>query len=208
VYYLHAPDPRVPLEEILDGVNELYKSGAFKRFGLSNFTGKEIEQVVSLAKEKGYVVPSVYQGNYNPFARRTETEVLPILRKYNFAFYAYSPSAGGFLTKTSDKIRNGGTGRWDPESRLGKLYNALYAGVSTAELAYRWVAHHSKLQREFGDAVIVGAQNPEHLRETVAWIKNGALDTEVTKKIDAIWDGIAADAPLDNYNEFVNKAGS
>lgn len=35
VFYLHAPDKTVPIEDTLEGVNEVYKLGIFKRFGLS-----------------------------------------------------------------------------------------------------------------------------------------------------------------------------
>lgn len=223
MYYLHAPDHRAPLEELLDGINELYKSGAFKRFGLSNFTADEIEKVISIATERNYIVPSVYQGNYSAVARRAEKELFPLLRKHNFAFYAYSPIAGGFLTKTSEQIRSGGTGRWDPETPMGKLHRALYQkpsflealdvwnqiaedeGISKAELSYRWVTHNSGLQGDLGDAVIVGALNQAHLRETMAAIRNGPLSAEVVKKIDGIWEKVAAEAPLDNFNDYLGK---
>jgi aflatoxin B1 aldehyde reductase len=178
---------------------------------------------MSIAKERNYVLPSVYQGNYSAVARRVEKELFPTLRKHNFAFYAYSPIAGGFLTKTSEQLRAGGTGRWDPESSVGKQSRALFQrpsflealdvwnqiaedeGISKAELSYRWVAHNAGLRGELGDGVIVGAQNPAHLRETMAAIKKGPLSAEVAKKIDGIWEQIAADAPLDNYHDYLGK---
>ena len=67
VYYLHAPDPRVPLQDTLSGINELHQQGAFKRFGLSNFPAHQVEDIVAIAKESGFILPSVYQGNYNAF---------------------------------------------------------------------------------------------------------------------------------------------
>jgi aflatoxin B1 aldehyde reductase len=206
------------LEDTLEGINELYKSGAFKRFGLSNFKPEEVEQIVSIAKERGYVVPSVYQGNYSAVARRIEKDIFPVLRKHNFSFYAYSPIAGGFLTKTSDQIRNGGTGRFDTSTKGGQMYSSMYGkptllealdtwnqiakdeGISKSELSYRWITHNSALRGELGDAVIIGAKTVEHLRDTMAGIRNGPLSAGVAKKIDEIWEHIAADAPLDNYH--------
>ena len=144
-----------PLEPLLAGIDELYKAGKFKRFGLSNFTASEVEDVIRIAKEKNYVFPTVYQGNYSAVARLTENQLFPTLRKYNVAFYAYSPIAGGFLTKSPQELLEGGKGRWDPVNFLGQLYGTLYKkpamlqaleewgkiadelGIPKAELAYR-----------------------------------------------------------------------
>ncbi|EFX02277.1 aldehyde reductase [Grosmannia clavigera kw1407] len=227
VFYQHAPSPQVPLEETLAGIDELYRAGAFKRFGLSNFTAAEVEDVIRVAKAHGFVLPTVYQGNYNAFSRRIEADLFPVLRKHGLAFYAYSPSAGGFLAKTADVLRqNSGTGRWDAGNPLGQLYTGLYVkaplldgldawnaiagaeNVTGIELAYRWVAHHSRLDGTLGDAVIVGARTPEQLRESVGWIKKGPVSTAAAAKIDALWASIAADAPVDNYNSFFKQTGS
>jgi aflatoxin B1 aldehyde reductase len=62
IYYLHAPDPATPLEQTLEGINEVYKSGFFKRFGVSNFKPEDVEKAYKICKEKGYPLPSVYQG--------------------------------------------------------------------------------------------------------------------------------------------------
>ncbi|KAI9337108.1 hypothetical protein DFJ73DRAFT_798502 [Zopfochytrium polystomum] len=65
VYYIHAPDRKTPpIADTLAGIDALYKQGRFRRFGLSNFFPTEVEEVVRVAKEHGYVVPTVYQGNY------------------------------------------------------------------------------------------------------------------------------------------------
>ena len=37
IFYLHAPDREVSIEVTLEAVNELFKSGKFKRFGISNY---------------------------------------------------------------------------------------------------------------------------------------------------------------------------
>ncbi|GIK00815.1 hypothetical protein Aspvir_004844 [Aspergillus viridinutans] len=218
VYYIHAPDREVPLEETLAGINELHKAGKFKHFGLSNFRPEEVQEVVRIAKEKGYVLPSVYQGNYNAIARRIETELLPVLRENNIRFYAYSPIAGGFLTKTKEQLLAGGEGRWDPNSMVGQVYNKLYnkpamlealddwaeiaaaEGITKAELAYRWVFFHSHIRQNLGDAVLVGASKISQFEETVAAIQRGPLSADAVKRIDAIWEKIKDLAILDNFN--------
>jgi len=80
VYYIHAPDV-VPIEEMLAGVNEVYKEGWFKRFGLSNFLAKDVQKIYDVCQREGYVLPSVYQGDYSAIARKQEEELLPLLRK-------------------------------------------------------------------------------------------------------------------------------
>ncbi|KAK9780243.1 putative Aldehyde reductase [Seiridium cardinale] len=214
IYYLHSPDRRVPIEDTLEGVNELYKEGAFKRFGISNYLPHEIEDIVRITKERNWVRPSVYQGNYSAVARRPDTELLPILRKHGIAFYAYSPIAGGFLAKTKDTLTS--TDRWKPESFLGKMYLGMYGkpsylealekwsqiakteGVSQTELAFRWIVHNSSLRGDLGDAVIIGARTTDHIREIVNGINKGPLSSGATKSIDEIWETIKADAPLNN----------
>ena len=62
VFYIHAPDQDTPMEQTLEGVNEVYKKGFFKRFGLSNYKAEDVEKVYNHCKEKGYPLPSVYQG--------------------------------------------------------------------------------------------------------------------------------------------------
>ncbi|KAK9415681.1 putative Aldehyde reductase [Seiridium unicorne] len=214
IYYLHSPDRRVPIEDTLEGVNELYKEGAFKHFGISNYLPHEIEEIVRITKERNWVRPSVYQGNYSAVARRPDTELLPILRKHGIAFYAYSPIAGGFLAKTKDTLTS--TDRWKPESFLGKMYLGMYgkpsylealekwsqiakeAGISQTELAFRWIVHNPSLRGDLGDAVIIGARTTDHIREIVNGIKKGPLSSGATKYIDEIWETIKADAPLNN----------
>ena len=63
IYYIHAPDADAPLEDTLAGINEVYKKGFFKRFGLSNYRAEDVEKVYNHCKEKGYPLPSVYQGS-------------------------------------------------------------------------------------------------------------------------------------------------
>ena len=219
VFYIHAPDRNYPIEDTLAGINELYKAGKFKRFGLSNFYANEVEDVIRICKEKNFVLPSVYQGNYSAMARKLETDIFPTLRKHNISFYAYSPIAGGFLAKTKDQIMNPeAAGRWSPETFLGKMYQALYnkpalltaldtwgkiseeSGIPRFELAYRWLAYSSLLKNELGDAVIVGASRVEQLQQTLDALKHGPLSEEIVEKINGIWKSIEQDAPFDNMD--------
>ena len=220
MYYIHCPDRSLDLADMLKGVNDAYKAGYFKRFGLSNFKADEVELVYALCKENGYPLPTVYQGNYSPVARRAETELLPTLHKLNIAFYAYSPLSGGLLTKTKEQIIEGSkdAGRFGKGHWLGSLYGDLYnklsyhkaldlwgeaarvAGCSKGELAYRWVAFDSPLDPKCGDAIIFGSSRLSQVKETLAWLKMGSVGEEAKAEIDKIWKMVENDAPLDNYN--------
>ncbi|KAF6820436.1 aldehyde reductase [Colletotrichum sojae] len=193
--------------------------GKFRRFGLSNYLPCEVEKVVQICKAKGFVPPTVYEGNYNPISRKPEEVFFPMLRKYNMVFYAYSPLAGGFLAKTKEEILARQCPKFDPENGLvGMIYSALYNkpshfealeewgaisrtfGLTKPEMAYRWVAFHSPLDRARGDAMIIGASKLEQLREIVQWLGKGPLPAEVVEKIENVWRIVQHDAGLDNYN--------
>ncbi|KAH9882332.1 hypothetical protein J1614_000568 [Plenodomus biglobosus] len=218
ILYIHAPDASASLEDTLAGINEVYNKGIFKRFGLSNFTPEQVQEVYDIAKAKGYPLPKVYQGNYNPVARHLEAELFPLLRKLDMVFYAYSPLAGGFLTKTAADL-DAGAGRFN-EKAIGGLYKSMYdkpklrealvdwnqiaekEGVSKAELAYRWVTYHSALQGD-EDGVIFGASSLKQVEQTAQSIKAGKLSDEAVKGIQQIWDKVKDEAPVDN----VTKSG-
>ncbi|KAL3477173.1 NADP-dependent oxidoreductase domain-containing protein [Aspergillus californicus] len=218
VYYIHAPDRRVALADLLSGVNTVYNAGKFKRLGLSNFLADEVAEVIRICKENNYVAPSVYQGNYNAVAREAESSLLPLLRAHGIAFYAYSPIAGGFLTKDVGALGAGGQGRWDSTTPTGGIYNALYskpamleglklwgeiaaeAGIPKAELAYRWVASHSVLDGGLGDGLIFGSRNSKQLQSTLEGLKKGPLPGDVVERIERVWEIVKDEAPVDNFN--------
>lgn len=205
------------MADTLAGIQAVFEAGMFERFGLSNYHAHEVEAVYNHCKEKDYVLPSVYQGNYNPVARKQEQLLFPTLRKLGMSFYAYSPLAGGFLTKTKSQVEEG-AGRFDPSTPIGKMYSGMYSrpdlleslaqweaaaeaeGCSRADLAYRWVRFNSPLKPELGDCMIVGARNVNQLKQTLQGVNAGPLKEETLKRIDGIWDLVKDSAPLDNMN--------
>ncbi len=70
VYYIHAPDPLLNLKDQLSSINNAYKAGYFKRFGLSNIIVADVEHIYAICKDKGYLLPSVYQANYSPIMHK------------------------------------------------------------------------------------------------------------------------------------------
>jgi len=214
-YFLHSPDPQTPISETMDAIQDLYTAGKFKKFGVSNFTATQLQELFDYAEPRNLVLPSVFEGNYSAITRHLERDIFPLIRKHGMSFYAYSPLAGGFLAKKPDAIRRA-EGRWNPETRVGAMYQKMYnrpqllealddwasiadeAGLTQAALAYRWIAGHSHLDAGRGDAVIVGASRPEQLDDTLTVLRAGPLDPKIVQKIRAVWEKVQDFAPVDN----------
>ena len=153
----------------------------------------------------------------SPIARLQETVLFPTLRELNIAFYAYSPLAGGFLTKSRSDIAEG-KGRFDQSKALGQMYGSMYGkpsyldalekwetiaaegGIGRAELAYRWVAWNCPLKRELGDKIIYSGSSYKQAKETLEFITRGPLSEKAVKAVDDVWKTIEHEAPLDNYH--------
>jgi aflatoxin B1 aldehyde reductase len=189
----------------------------FRRFGLSGYLASDVELIHAFCTTNKYVLPTVYQGCYNPVARHCEIELMPTLRRLGISFYAYAPSGGGLLAKTKQEVKEG-KGRFDSSSRGGQVLRFLYcrpailhsldewnhiavaAGCSGNELAIRWVRFNSALSVMYDDAVVWSCSTIEQLQETLVAIEKGPLDQEISRRIDSIWELVKNEAPLDNTN--------
>ncbi|KAF9548184.1 Aldo/keto reductase [Agrocybe pediades] len=207
MWYLHGPDRTVPYEITLKAVNDAYKEGLFKKFGISNYTAWEVAEIVGICNANGYVQPSVYQGIYNAIHRAAEPELFPCLRKFGISFYEFNPLAGGFFTgrylAMEDAVDSGS--RFDPENLQGQQYRARYwkepyfkalnsvkqvadkHGLTLTEVALRWVSHHSLMKREHGDAILIGASSLNHIEQNLVDLEKGPLPEEVVKALDNAW---------------------
>lgn len=220
ILYIHGPDSSIKPADYAHTFDELYKAGKFRRFGVSNYTPEQVRELHAYSKEKGLVLPTVYQGNYNAVSRTIDTTLFPVLRELGIAFYAYSPIAGGFLTKSRKALEEGTEGgRFAVgDNALNNMYRGFYLkptllaglgkweelakiqGVPQAELAYRWIYYHSALKpKEYGDFVIVGASKVAQISQTLEGLKRGPLQPEVVQGIDEIWEDVRHEAIVDNY---------
>lgn len=148
-------------------------------------------------------------------SRRYEETLFPLLRELKISFYAYSPIAGGFLTRSPETLKGG---RWDPTTLVGGIYQRLYnkptmlnampewqsiaeeAGISKASLAYRWVTFNSILTAEHGDGIILGASKVEQLKQTLEALAQGPLEPSILKRIDHVWAMVKDEAPVDTIH--------
>ncbi|KAL1852394.1 hypothetical protein Daus18300_012227 [Diaporthe australafricana] len=215
IMYLHLPDRETPFEETCAAINQAYQEGKFKRFGISNYTADEVEQIVAICKEKGYVAPTVYQGQYNPIVRGGEESLFPVLRKHGIAFYAYSPAAAGVFVGNQKAAKTGS--RFDnsltrDQHKVGQLYLSLYSkpkiaiaadhttevaakhGINGHAAALRWTTYHGTLDRSKGDAVIIGASSSTQLAANLDIIDQGPMPQEVVEVLDGVYGQLGEEA--------------
>ncbi|CEQ42918.1 SPOSA6832_04786 [Sporobolomyces salmonicolor] len=192
MWYLHAPDRSVPYEETLAGVDELYKEGKFKRFGLSNYAAWEVAEIVGICEKNGWIKPTAYQ------QRCIEPELIPCVRKFGLSLYVFNPLGGGLFTghfkRDTADIEKGS--RFDPSTKQGKAYRARYwndsyfealelikpladkHGLTMPEIALRWITHHSELDPKANDNILIGASSVAHLESNLVDLEKGPLPEE------------------------------
>jgi len=98
ILYLHRDHPSENLEVVVLALGELIKSGKIRHFGLSNYRGWRIAEVIRLCDVHGVPRPVVCQPYYNLLNRGPEVEILPACAHYGLGVVPYSPLARGVLT--------------------------------------------------------------------------------------------------------------
>jgi aflatoxin B1 aldehyde reductase len=209
LWYLHGPDRNTSFEETFRSCNDLHKEGYFNRLGLSNYMSWEVAYISDMCIRNGWIRPAVYQGVYNAIHRTVELELFPCLRHYGMAFYAFNPLAGGYLTSRYHRDTENSSiesmSRFDPNTSQGRKYRGRFwndtmfdalgiirgaAGkyqLTEAECALRWIVHHSKLEADLGDAVIIGVSSVKHLQENLGDLEKGPLLDEVVESLNKAW---------------------
>jgi aflatoxin B1 aldehyde reductase len=205
-YYLHIPDRVNPFEPACEAMDQIQKAGKIKQWGLSNYTAKEVQEILDICEEKGFLKPSVYQGHYNAVVRSGEAELFPILRKNGIAFYAYSASGAGFFAGNHKNIQP--AGRFDESTPVGKHYRSLYLepsimaaaeeavrvaaqyGIKGHAAALRWTAFHSVLDPNQSDAIVLGASSTAQMASNLEAIEDGPLPPPVVSAFEAIYSSI------------------
>jgi aryl-alcohol dehydrogenase-like predicted oxidoreductase len=98
ILYLHLDFHEENLEEAVRSLGDLIRHGKIRSFGLSNFRGWRIAEVVRLCEKAGVPLPVVCQPYYNLLNRTPEVEILPACSHYGLGVVPYSPIARGVLT--------------------------------------------------------------------------------------------------------------
>lgn len=115
ILYLHRDYNGMNLEEPLRALDAMLRAGQIRYWGVSNFRGWRIAELVRLAAQLGMPGPVVCQPYYNLLNRMPEVEILPACAHYGIGVTPYSPVARGVLT---GKYRPGQAP--DPASRAGR----------------------------------------------------------------------------------------
>jgi len=99
LYQCHSPDPNTPIEETLAAFGELIASGKVRYIGASNYKAPQLEEALTVAREKGLPRFTALQPHYNLVHRAEFEEALAALcQRENIGVIPYSPLAAGFLT--------------------------------------------------------------------------------------------------------------
>lgn len=208
--FLHFPDPATPIESVLSAMANLHEWGKYKELGLSNFPAWMVADVWHICDRHGWVKPTVFEGVYNPLTRRAEAELNDCLNHFGMRFYAYNPMCGGLLTGRYGKFEDTPTdGRFTHRPNYqGRYWKKSYFdavdvikmaaeknGITSIEATYRWLAYHSMLNAERGDAILIGASKLNHLKQNMDAVKAGSLPEEVAAAFDEAWQITKGDSP-------------
>ncbi|MDH5857135.1 aldo/keto reductase [Lampropedia aestuarii] len=99
LYYTHEDDPSTPLEETLQALSDLVKTGKVRSLGASNYTGTRLTQAMDAAKKLGVAGFEVLQPGYNLYDREEyERDLLPVVQAHGLAVAPFYALAAGFLT--------------------------------------------------------------------------------------------------------------
>ena len=98
IYYLHKDDWATPIAETVGAIGDLIRAGKIRYFGVSNYHGWRIAEVVRECARQNVPPPVVCQPYYNLLNRMPEVEILPACDHYGIGVAAYSPIARGVLS--------------------------------------------------------------------------------------------------------------
>ncbi len=191
LYQVHEWDGATPLEETLEALDHLVRSGKVRYVGASNYSGWHLLKALGAAdriRAPRFVSEQIY---YSLQARDAEYELLPAAVDQGLGVLVWSPLAGGLL---SGKYRRGqqpaeGSRQltdWDepPVHDQEKLYDTVEVlvsvgeahGVSAAQVALAW-----SLGRPGVTSLVIGARTAEQLADNLAAADLELSDSERTR---------------------------
>ena len=182
LYQIHRWDYDTPIEETLEALHDVVKSGKARYIGASSMHAWQFSKALHVSRENGWTRFVSMQNHYNLLYREEEREMLPLCADAGIGVIPWSPLARGRLTREwaaeTARLRTDVFGNKlytteiDADKRIVEAVAAIAAarGVPKAQVALAWVAQRSTIT-----APIVGASQLHHLDDAVA-----ALEVQLT----------------------------
>ena len=177
LYQIHRWDYDTPIEETLEALHDLVKSGKVRYLGASSMFAWQFTKALYLADLRGWTRFASMQPHYNLLYREEEREMLGLCQDQGIAVIPWSPLARGRLTRPWRDVPASEREKTDDYGR--KLYAkaaeadravvdrvnevAAERGLPPAQVALAWV-----LRQPTVTAPIVGATKPHHLEDAMA----------------------------------------
>lgn len=198
LYQLHHDDRDTPLDESLEALDTIVRSGRARYVGVSNFLAYRLARAIGRSELRNLVKLVSVQPRYSLLFREIERELLPLCDEEGLGVIPYNPLAGGLL---SGKYKNDTKPEANTRFTLGTsatMYQDRYwndrsfatvaqlhaladeAGVPLATLAVAWVMANPLIT-----APLLGASKPEQLDFTLA-AADYKLDPELKKRLDEL----------------------
>jgi len=98
IYYMHKPDPLVPVVDSLKTFNDLIQTGKIRYWGVSNFSAGELADLLTVCDENNWHRPVVVQPAYSLLKRDIEKDLLPLCLREQIGVIPYQVLQGGVLT--------------------------------------------------------------------------------------------------------------
>ena len=201
LYQLHSDDAATPLDETLEALDTIVRSGKARYVGVSNFLAYRLALALGRSELKGLARVVSVQPRYALLFREIERELLPLAREQNIAVIPYNPLAGGLLSGkhrfetgptqgTRFTLGSAATRYQDRYWNEGAFatVEALRATAAEADLplptlAVAWVLAHPAIT-----SAIIGASRPEQLSETLR-----AADVRLPQALKSTLDALTLD---------------
>ena len=182
LYQIHGFDPLTPIEETLEALDSLVKSGKVRYIGCSNLAAWQIMKALGVSAQQHLAKFVSLQAYYTIAGRDLEREVVSMLLDQKLGLMVWSPLAGGFLSGKYTREANAEEGRrvnFDfPPVNKDKAFDiidvmqeiAVAKDVTVPQIALGWLLHQPVVT-----SVIIGAKRPEQLQDNLK-----AIDLKLT----------------------------
>ena len=194
IFYHHCMDPETPLEESMEALAQIVRSGKALYVGISNYDGETMKQAAKILEEL-HCPFIINQNSYNIFNREIEKNGLKqAAAEQKKGVISFSPLAQGMLTNRylngipkDSRVNTDGRflhAKQFTQERLESIrsLNAISAdrGESLAQMALKWI-----LRDGIVTSVLIGASRPEQILENLKVLNSASFSEEELKKIDA-----------------------